>query len=301
MKGLAMSKLERREAVHGYLFLLPLLFGLIMFFLIPIVKSFLFSISSVASSSAGYTFRLRGLQAYYTALFVDNSYRQTVTAAFLKMLITAPLVIIFSFFMASVLNQKFRGRTFFRVVLFIPVIITMTVVSGSNALESQMTGFTSYKSSFSTGAVYFTAQITQYLENIGVSAAIAGGITSIADQIYSVIRLSGIQILVMLTGMQSISPSLYEAAKVEGGTAWENFWKITFPMVSPLVITCVVYTIVDTFTSNGNDVMQLIQTTAFSGFDFSLASAMSWLYFAVVGLFLGLVTWLVSRFSFYYN
>ena len=301
MKGLALNKTQRREAIHGYLFLLPLLIGLVTFFLIPIVKSFLFSVSSVSSTPAGYHLRLQGLVSYYAALFENNTYRQTVTEAFLKMIITAPLIVIFSFFMSSVLNQKFRGRTFFRVVLFIPVIITITVVSGSNALESQMTGFTSYKSSFTNEAVYFTAQITEYLENIGVSQNVAGIITSIADQIYSVIRLSGIQILILLTGMQSISPSLYEAARVEGGTAWENFWKITFPMVSPLVITCVVYTIVDTFTSSGNDVMLLIQTTAFTNLDFSLAAAMSWLYFAVVGVFLGFISWLVSRFAFYYN
>ena len=105
----------------------------------------------------------------------------------------------------------------------------------------------------------------------------------------------------MLTGMQSISPSLYEAARVEGGTAWENFWKITFPMVSPLILTSVIYTIVDSFTSNSNGLMSLISSTALTDQHYSLASAMSIIYFAVVALIIAAVAWVVSRFVFYYD
>ena len=105
----------------------------------------------------------------------------------------------------------------------------------------------------------------------------------------------------MLVGMQSISPSLYEAAMVEGATAWEKFWKITFPMISPLVFTCIIYTVIDSFTANDNQVMELMSTTAFTDLKFSLASAMGWLYFLLIGIFLVIIERLFRRLIFSYD
>ena len=216
------------------------------------------------------------------------------------MLLQVPLIVGFSFFTASLMNQKFRGRTLFRIILFIPV-ITMMSMGLDNVLESQMSGFSSYKDAFAGAAVAFTSQIANYLKNMGINEGASNQIIAIADQIYDVIKLSGIQFLILLTGMQSIPASLYEAAKVEGGKQWEIFWKITFPMVSPLMVTCIVYTIVDSFTGSGNQVMDLIEVTAFTNLNFSLSAAMSWIYFLIVGVILVLVTGLVSRFVFYYD
>ena len=207
---------------------------------------------------------------------------------------------IFSFFMASVLNQSFKGRTFFRIVLFLPVVIMMTA-GATNVLETQMSGTSSYKDTFDVSAEAFTTQISAYLTDIGVSTAISDKIISITNTVYNIINLSGIQILIILTGMQSISPSLYEAAKVEGGTAWENFWKITFPMVSPLILTSFIYTIVDSFTSSTNGLMDLIRSTAFTNQQVALSSAMSILYFTAIAIIVGAVAWIVSKFVFYYD
>lgn len=300
MRTKAASRLKEKEALNGYVFLLPLLFGLIMFFLIPIIRSIMTSLSDVEITAQGQKLTFAGFDYFHEALFVNSEFLQTAASAVLDMLFTTPLVMIFSFFMASVLNQKFRGRTFFRVVLFIPVIIMMT--SGqTNVLETQMNGMSSYKDTFDVSAEAFTTQISNYLLEAGVSQNITDSIINVTNTVYSVINLSGIQILIMLTGMQSISPSLYEAARVEGGTAWENFWKITFPMVSPLILTSVIYTIVDSFTSNSNGLMSLISSTALTDQHYSLASAMSIIYFAVVALIIAAVAWVVSRFVFYYD
>ena len=126
-------------------------------------------------------------------------------------------------------------------------------------------------------------------------------LTGLVDKIYEVIDLSAIQILIMLVGMQSISPSLYEAAMVEGATAWEKFWKITFPMISPLVFTCIIYTVIDSFTANDNQVMELMSTTAFTDLKFSLASAMGWLYFLLIGIFLIIIERLFRHLIFSYD
>ena len=186
-----------------------------------------------------------------------------------------------------------------------PVIVVsaaITSVDNADSLQFAMNGYGEFKSTFGGSMTSFTATFTEYMQSLGVPMDITEFITGIVDRVYSVIELSAIQILVLLTGMQSISPSLYEAAKVEGATPWESFWKITFPMVSPLILTCVVYTIVDSFTSDGNSVMGLIKDTAFSGaMDFSASAAMAWIYFLAVALVLFAFAFSVSRLVFYYD
>ena len=294
------SRLTEREDLKGYLFLIPLFFGLILFFIIPVVKSFLFSVTNVSFGQNGYSIgEFSGFDYYAQALLRHTKYGQTVASSMLNMLLTAPLIMIFSFFMASVLSHKFRGRTFFKVVMFIPVVTALAATETS--LESLMNGFSSYKDTVAPTAVSFTHQISTYLQDVGLNEQLAQKIVEIADAVYGVIDASGIQILVMIVGMCSISPSLYEAATVEGATAWESFWKITFPMAGPTIYTCLIYTIIDSFTDSSNGIMSLISQTSMTEQQYSLASAMGWIYFAIIGVLLGLVAALVSRFLFYYD
>lgn len=291
--------IKEKEALKSYAFFIPLIIGLITFFLIPTVKSFLFSISDVTSGANGYSFSISGIQAYKDALYSHVSYRQTVVSSAVQVVTQTPLIILFSFFMASVLNQNFRGKTFFRVVLFLPVILTV-MNAQNNSLENNMGAFSSYKSGEET-AVSFTTQISDFLIRSGIGEDITEKITSLVDNVYDVISLSAIQILIMLIAMQAISPSLYEAARVEGATSWESFWKITVPMVSPMIMTCVIYTIIDSFTSAQNKVMSLMSDTAFSKLNFSLASAMGWIYFALIAVILAIVAWIFSKFVMKYD
>lgn len=291
--------LRKKESLKGYIFLIPLIIGLVTFFIIPVVKSFLFSVSDVTSGKDGYSIILTGFGAYKDALTVHTSYRQTVISAIIDVALSTPLVILFSFFMASVLNQDFVGKTFFRVVLFLPVIL-IVMNSYNNTLESSMMT-SDYNSAVGTSTVSFTNQFSEWMISAGISEDIASTLTGLVDKIYEVIDLSAIQILIMLVGMQSISPSLYEAAMVEGATAWEKFWKITFPMISPLVFTCIIYTVIDSFTANDNQVMELMSTTAFTDLKFSLASAMGWLYFLLIGIFLVIIERLFRRLIFSYD
>lgn len=292
--------LKTKEQLKGNIFLIPLIIGLITFFIIPVIKSFLFSIGDVVSGSDGYQVTITGFSAFMEALTVHTSYRQTVVEAIINVVLTTPLIILFSFFMASVLNQDFIGKTFFRVVLFMPLILTV-MTSYDNSLEGSMNSSSGFKGSMSGMSADFTGQLSELIVGAGISDEIASNITGLVDSIYGVIGLSAIQILIMLVGMQSISPSLYEAAMVEGATPWERFWKITFPMISPLIFTCIIYTVIDSFTSNNNKVMELMSTTAFSDLKFSLASAMGWIYFGMIAVMLVAIVLLVKRFVFSYN
>ncbi len=289
------------ESLKGYVFLIPLIIGLILFFIIPVVKSFLFSVSDVTSGANGYVMKLKDFSAYYDAIKDHTTYRQTVVESVMSVLATTPLIIIFSFFMASVLNQNFKGKTFFRVVLFLPVILEV-MNSQANTLENSMSVYSDYKSGGGEQAsVSFTSQISEWMTSAGLSEEISSKIISLTDSVYGVIGLSAIQILILLIAMQSISPSLYEAATVEGATGWESFWKITFPMVSPMIMVCIIYTIIDSFTSSTNGVMALMNTTAFSDLKFSLASAMGWIYFAMIAALLGIVAFIFSKFVYKYD
>lgn len=296
----------RRQARYGYLFLIPLIIGLVWFFIIPVVQSLIFSFCDVGLSeeTAGYKLTWNNFASYNEILNHNADYKPSVTTSVLSMIGQAPLIIIFSFFMASILNQEFKGRTVFRVIMFLPVVIvsaTLVELDSVDFLQQSMGGSASYKDSFGGGMTSFSTTFTQYLQEVGLSAEITESIQTVVDGVYDIIRLSAIQILVLLTGMQSISPSLYEAAKVEGGTAWENFWKITFPMVSPLILTCVIYTIIDSFTSSENTIMSMIESEAFTRGNFSTSSVMAWIYFVIVIVILAVVSFLISKFVFYYD
>ncbi len=300
------SSLMRRQARQGYLFIIPLVIGLIWFFIIPIIRSLIFSFCEVTlnDSGTGYDLAFQGIKSYIYAFREDADYVPGLAKSIGQMCGQAPLIIIFSFFMASILNQEFKGRTFFRVIMFLPIVVvsaTLTEVNSGDSLQYQMGAFNSFKGSFSGSMTSFSSEFFGYMQDVGIPADITEQIQKIIDGVYDIIDLSAIQILILLTGMQSISPSLYEAAKVEGGTAWENFWKITFPMVSPLILTCVIYTIIDSFTATGNTIMDMIDKQAFSNANFSVSAAMSWSYFAIVMLILGAVSFLLSKVLFYHD
>jgi len=292
--------LEFKESVKGYIFLIPLIIGLVYFFLIPIVKSFLFSVSEVVTNGNGYSFSIRGFSSYYEALFSHTSYRQTVVEAILNVLKNTPFILLFSFFIASILNQEFIGKMVFRVILFLPA-VTSVINGAGSTMETRMGAYYSYKDTVGDTAVSITTQFTQYMSKIGIGDEIVKFITAIFDMLYGVVDDCALQILIIFIGMQAISPALYEAANVEGATGWESFWLITFPMVSPMVFVCVIYTIVDSFTSTSGGVMNLISETSFGSLNISLGSAMGWIYFLIVAMVLGIITFFFSRFVFYYD
>ncbi len=297
--GLRQMSLKQKESLKAYVFFIPLIIGLVTFFVIPVFKSFLFSISDVTSGAEGYQIKIQGIKAYVDAFKVHTSFRQSVVEAVLNTVTTTPLIVLFSFFMASVLNQNFKGKTFFRTVLFLPLALDI-MDNQVIALENAMDAFGSFKGEEEV-AISFTTQISEFLLQSGLAEELVESLTALVDNIYSIIDCSSIQILVILIGMQAVSPSLYEAATVEGATPWESFWKITFPMVSPMILVCIIYTIIDSFTNQGSTVMSLMNDEAYTNLNFSLSAAMGWVYFAMIALLLGIVAgafqWLFKHYD----
>ncbi|QGG58736.1 ABC transporter permease subunit [Paenibacillus sp. B01] len=281
----------------GFLFVLPWLLGFIFFFLLPFLTSFRYSLSTIEANSKGIIVTYAGFANYVNALTVHTSFNRILTESIVNMVVNVPLIIIFSLFLAVLLNQKFLGRSIARSIFFLPVILSsgviMTLESSSlvQAVNDQAAGAGGLMNSF--GAY----ELARLMLRSGVNETIVLYLTEAVGRIYEIVSQSGVQILIFLAGIQSISPQLYEASKMEGATGYEAFWKITFPMVSPLILVNLVYTIIDSFARN--NMTDLIRETGFTTFNFGLSSAMAWIYFASILLILLLSVYIVSKRVFY--
>ena len=298
--GAKPSKLsyERRKALYGYGFIGLWLLGTIWFFLIPLGKSLIYSFNSIGIENGNMTMKWTGLDNYSAALNKDQYYVDYLEKTLIETLWKTPLILIFSLFIAVVLNQKFRGRTLARAVFFLPVIIAtgpvFRIINGDMDSTGN-SGAEQFSTMFSTDLV---GELMQFLGIYGLSENMSTVITTVADNIFGIVWSSGIQILLFLAALQNIPPSAKEAAQMEGATAWEYFWKITFPYVSPFILANLIFTVIDTFTSPMNTVMSRILTLK-SEWHFGQASAMAWIYFAIVLAAIGIITAIVNKFIYY--
>ncbi|MGO4697289.1 carbohydrate ABC transporter permease [Paenibacillus sp. 2TAB26] len=292
--------LERKKEIYGVLFVTPWLLGFILLMVIPFVQSLQFSFHKLTLNSEGYSLQYVGLENYRNIFFVDAWYVRSLTEAVTVMALNVPLIIFFSLFTATLLVQKFRGRMLARAIIFLPVVLASGVIAklDNGNFLAQMIGSASTDMEGNYSGLR-SIELRPLLFQAGLSRDIVEYLTSAVDRIYQIISSSGVQILIFLAGLQSISPSLYEAAKMEGATGYEAFWKITFPMISPLILTNVVYTIIDSFYDN--KMTQMIQDAAFGRLDFGVSSAMSWIYFLVISIILVVSTYLISKRVFYYD
>lgn len=292
-----------KEALAGLLFIIPFLIGFFGSFLPFIVESVKFSLSNMEVTSSGYALTpalKNGFEHYIRLLTIDPEFNQMLLRSLGETVLKVPLVIIFSFFSANLLNQEFKGRAIARSIFFFPVILTSGVILGLENSDLLV------RTLSDTGT---SAEDTQALLNVSnllinytdLPVSIINYLTSAIEGIYDIIIASGVQILIFLAALQSISPSLYEASSIEGATAWESFWKITFPMISPIILVNSIYTIIDTFTSETNEVMNKIKSTIFSDVKYGLGSAMAWIYFVGIAIILLIVGLYISRKVFYYD
>ena len=292
--------LRARNARTGVMFILPFIIGFLMFMLRPLVQSFIMSLSAVNISEAEWP--LVGLENYKYALSVDPYFNQRLVEEIPRMAINAIATLVLSFVIAVILNQNFKGRTLARAIFFLPVILSSGVLPGiesQNEFYNMMQGISEEVANAS--GVDLSAALQDLLAVSGIGSGVFDVLFTMIDSIYDIVMASGIQIIVFLSGLQSISPSLYEAADVEGCTAWEAFWKITFPMVSPLLLVNCIYTIIDFFMKNDNEVMERINEVMYSQFRFGEASAMSWIYFGVALAFIGVSSFIISKGVYYYE
>ncbi len=298
------GKLTAHKNRVGYFYVMPFLVGFALFMLLPIVQSVVFSVNEVKLQSGGYTLTPVGLYNYVKAFTIDPEYRVILFGSLSKMLIDLPFILVFSLFSAILLSQQFRGRTLARVLFFLPVIVSTGVIA---TMESTNIVFTMMMdrsvAAASDGLKERTSAMAFVLNLLGsnLPGVLTAFLSDVISRLYDIITASGLQILIFLSGLYTISPALYEASNMEGATAWENFWKITFPMLGPYILLNLVYTIIDSLTNMRNQVVSLIRGYVVSFSDFGYGLAISWIYFLILLLLLALVLSTVGRRVFYHE
>ena len=220
---------EKRKSMYGYCFIALWFVGALIFFLIPVVESLLYSFQEITPDTGGMVGSWVGMDNYNYAFNVDPNYRQYLVKVLKDTAWKTPLILVFSLFVAVILNQKFKGRTFSRAVFFLPVIIATGPVYNIINGNLQSTG-NSDASQFSTMfSTDLLGELMEFLGIYGISDSMQTTIEMVSDNIFGIVWNSGIQILIFLAALQNIPVSAKEAAQMEGATAWEYFWKITLP------------------------------------------------------------------------
>ncbi|MBN1777795.1 MAG: sugar ABC transporter permease [Clostridiales bacterium] len=297
--------MSRKRMITGILFISPWLVGFLYFYVRTLFMTGQFSLSEITiASTGGYRLSFAGLENFIYAFRADPHFKQVLTTSLFDMVVDVPLIIFFSLFVAILLNRKFKGRAFVRAIFFLPIILNADAITEALTMQLQMMtgGLSPMSEEVASAASSSTVNVGYYLslfENLAVPEFVLDYIVGAVSRISDIITASGVQIIIFIAALQSIPPSLYEVSRIEGATGYETFWKITFPMVMPHIITNVVYTVVDAFARS--PVVDLAYDTAFTDYNYGLSSVFSLVSTLLVGLLLIIVVRAIQKRTFYYD
>lgn len=293
--------LAQKRALLGYAFISPFIIGFLAFMLSPMLESLRMAFSDViiSAGAGGFQMKFIGIDNFKQAFTVDPEYTRLLTEELTSMLADVPAILVFSFFVALILNQEFKGRGAVRAIFFLPVILSSGVLVGLEYNNSLLQGMEDIIKESGNSSI--TTVLQEILVTDGMGSSLMKTLFNIVDHVYDIAISSGIQIVIFLSGLQTISKSMYEAADIEGCTAWEKFWKITFPMVSSTILVNLVYTIIDFFIRTDNQVMEKISDTMMVKMDYGFSSAMAWVYFGAVMVIIAVFSAIVSKGVYYYD
>ena len=280
-----------KKKIYGFLFVTPWLLGFLLFFAVPFVQSCLYGFQDLKTSVDGMIGTWVGLDNFSYALFRDTEFL-IQCAGSLRDLVTVPLILVYSICFALLLKKDYPGRTLMRAIAFLPVII------GSGVLMDIMKSdvFASSVNGAETTYLFSSSGLTGFFQSMGLPIEIINFINEVISKIFDLTWRSGVQILLFLAGLHNIPSYVYEAADIEGANALEQFFKITLPMLTPMILLNVVYSVIDIFADYGNAIIQMIYTMAFSNVRFGYSSALSILYFIMVAVVLVILYLVMKRF-----
>ena len=289
-KPQGIDKIKER---YGFIMISPWIFGIIVFFIVPIIQSVFYSFADVSIEVGGTVLDFKGIENYRAIISEDPDYLKNLFSAFNNLLVSLPFILIVSMVLALLLNGKYKGRVFFRGIFFLPVIMASGVAlqlfltaSGSAAGETPGSETATFGMMIDFSSVLKGLHMPSYIEKY---------ISQALSKIFLLVWESGIQTILIIAGLQSIPDLLYEVSKVEGATKWEEFWFITFPSLSQVTLLVMIYTMVEQFTSSRNPMIDSMYTLMKGG-NYDETSAVLWFYFALVGIIMGILIWAYNRF-----
>ena len=288
------SALFEKRARYGYVFIAPLILGVCLIFIPNLIETFLYSVCEIDTAN-NFALNLSGFGFYKEALRSDPKFIPLLADNLKNLVINVPIIVIYSLFIATLLNQEFKGRVVARIIFFIPVLLATGVLSDTDSTALLYTGAGQViDTGVSSGSGF--ADMTTLLSSLSFPKPLIDVVTGAVSNIYTITRSSGLQIFIFLAGLQEIPTSVYEAASIEGCSKWELFWKITFPMIAPQIAVNAIYTIAISATDN-NALLAYSNTLAFGESNYSLATAMNIIYLLALGLFVMLVLAMIGKFS----
>lgn len=292
MKKKKYKGIEQLKARYGWFFISSWVVGVVLFFAIPVIQSIIYSFSQMTITEDGVQTVWVGLKNYNYIVNEHTDYLSWLSKSVTNFIYSLPIIVLLSMVLALLLNQKFRGRLFFRALYFMPVIIASGVVV---EMISGMAGDDMTASAVSESVSGGMFSVQDVISALDLPAEIAEYVQKIISNIFDLIWNSGIQTVLFLAGLQSIPSTLYEASKVEGATKWEEFWFITFPMLSNVTLLVMVYTMVELFVSNST-VMVVKVYSLMRAAVYDETSAMMWFYFLAVGAIMGIIVFIYKKF-----
>ena len=309
VKKKKIASLDKRKARAGWIFVLPFIIGFVLIYLPILVESLSTSMIYRSKVDGEWVETFVGFTAYREAFMgkqvTSQTFAQVLISGVSELILDIPMVLLFSLFMAILLNQKMRGRAAFRAIFFVPVILSTGIMDalGSSALDTYMgstEGIDDGSGESAAGDIVSAMDVQQLFSGMAIGEGMLEYVTQTINNIYNIVNRSGVQMLIFLAGLQSISPAIYESVQIDGATAWETFWKITFPMISPMILVNAIYTVIDAFTTEGT-VMSYINTAAqlLEEQGTAISTAMAWIYFLVVIGILGIIAAVCSAYVFY--
>ena len=302
------ASLDRRKARAGWIFVLPFIIGFILIYIPMVFDSIKLSFTELKYlPGGGYDPQWVGWDNYKEALLGEyaENFIKTLGSGLLKMLFDIPAILIFSLFMAVLLNQKMVGRAAFRAIFFIPVVLStgiMESIDAQNILNDYMDspgGIDDGSGSSAATEIVTALDIQRLFAGMKVGTKLTTYVVTMVNDIFNIVNRSGVQMLIFLAALQSISPAIYESCRIDGATSWETFWKITLPMISPMILVNAVYTVIDSFTTNSNLVMQYVSEIYTKSGGQTTSSAMAWIYFMIIILIVAVIGAICSAFVFY--
>lgn len=288
--------MERQRSRWGWVFISPWVVGITVFFVWPMIQSVIYSFSKINVTEKGFELEFVGLDNYLYFFTKDTFFVPNLTESIGGIIPSLLMILSFSVLIAVVLKEKFIGRTAARAVFFFPVIIASGVVITILKTQVMMSG--SAVSDMSPGYLFKAPDLVNVFAALGIPDQILQSITKILNEIFDLTWKSGVQILLLLAAINNIPSSFYEVAVMEGATAWEKFWKITFPTISPTLLVAVIYTIIDGFTDYGNKVMQMLRNF-YTNNNYAYSATIGVIYFVCILVIIGLINVLASRKIFY--
>lgn len=271
------TKRKLRDWMYGYIFLAPWIVGVILFFVMSMADSLNYSVHKIVMDNGVQMTALEHWYDNYASVFSLETNLPTTLGSFaISLVLQVPIIIAFSLIIAMLLNDKIRCRGLFRMIFFLPVIIATGPVM--NMLTAQ---------GAATVPMMSDGSLLKLLS--GLPQFLLDPITELFNSLILILWNSGIQILIFLSGLQKVSTTMYEAAKIDGANGWETFWKITLPTVKPIILLNAIYTVVSLATGGTNEIIELIYAATYTtpwtkGYSYGMA--FSWIYTAIIGVIL---------------